>query len=215
MNPAILRLLQLRDQVDAVGEDMAIEAGRFARLKDRSTRVVTAHQLFQTPEIIAAHMVADLPPLDGLRVLEPSAGLGRLYSAIRNASPFASITLVEIAPPCAAELYRLTAGDDLAQLIQADFLSCDRDRLGGGFDVVVMNPPFTMGTDIRHIEHALTLLNPGGTLVSLCYAGARQSRAYQNSPRCSWKLLPPDSFKESGTHAVVAQVTFTPPEPRR
>jgi len=208
MNPAILRLMHLRDQVDAVGETMAIERGRFDRLANRETRAVSAFNLFQTPEIVAAHMVDQLPPLAGKRILEPSAGLGRLYAAIRNVSCDCSITLVENAPQCAAELYQLTAPDDAAQLVQADFLACDRDRLGGGFDVVLMNPPFKLGTDIKHIEHALTLLNPGGTLVSLCYAGSKQRAAFENSPRCSWSLLPPASFKESGTRADVAMVVF-------
>lgn len=199
----LLRLRHLHEVTEAKGEEMDQERQRFDAMRTAGpTRAVAAFNLFQTPDAVADAMVEQLGPLDGLRILEPSAGLGRLYRAIRRRSDLAEITLVEIAPQCAAELYRETDTDERARLIQSDFLACDADRLGGLFDAVVMNPPFKMGTDLRHIDHALQLLKPGGLLVSLCYAGSRQSARFADR----WQLLPANSFQSEGTRAAVAMV---------
>ena len=207
MNPARLRLLALRDQNDAVGQDMAIERHRFDALRDaEAPRAVSAHQLFQTPEPIAARLVSLCGDLTGRRILEPSAGLGRIYRALR-ARTDAPVTLVELSPQCMAELYRQTAHDDAVTLVQGDFLGCDADRLGGLFDVVVMNPPFERGVDIRHLFHSVSLLRPGGVVVGLCYAGTKQRKAFEHADDWTWELLPPGSFRQEGTTADVALVT--------
>ncbi len=169
------RLRHLLEVTEAVGEQMDDERARFQRLAqdDAKPRAVSSFNLFQTPEPLA-DQVAQMLPLKG-RVLEPSAGLGRLYRAIRKISD-CYVTLVEISPDCCRELYREIEADPNATLIQEDFLQCDVARIGT-FDGILMNPPFKQGRDIKHIEHALTFLNPGGTLVSLCANGPRQQKA--------------------------------------
>jgi len=202
-----LRLLALRDQTDAHAQTMDRERERFTALAGREpVRAVSAFNLFQTPEQIADMMVREAFILDGTRILEPSAGLGRIYRAIRHRTD-AHVTLVEIAPQCAAELYRETQADQQCSLIQDDFLQCDADRLGGMFDVIVMNPPFKNATDMKHIRHAMTLLKPGGRIVSLCYAGPRQQAAYENVNGWTWTDLEPGSFRSEGTGASVAMIT--------
>lgn len=201
-----LRLLALRDQTDAHAQDMARQRERFTALAAReATRAVSAFNLFQTPETIADMMAAAANPQDGERWLEPSAGLGRLYRAIRYRSS-AHVTLVEQAPQCAAELYRETQGDSEATLIEADFLQCTAERLGT-FDGILMNPPFKMGRDIKHARHALTLLKPGGRIVSLCYAGPRQEKEFKNANGWTWMQLDPGAFRSEGTGASVAMIT--------
>jgi len=37
-----------------------------------------------------------------------------------------------------------------------------------------MNPPFENGADIKHIQHAMKMLKPGGRLVAICANGPRQ-----------------------------------------
>lgn len=204
-----LRLLALRDQNDAAGEAMARQRERFTELAGReAVRVVSAFNLFQTPEAIADLMVRTGAPRDGERWLEPSAGLGRLYRAIRYRSS-AHVTLVEQARQCAAELYRETQGDSNATLLERDFLQCTAEQFGGLFDGILMNPPFKSATDIRHIRHALTLLRSGGRIVSLCYAGPRQRAAFENRNEWKWKDLEPGSFRSEGTDAAVAMITRT------
>lgn len=201
-----LRLRHLLETTEAVGESMAHERQRFERLADPSakTRAVSSFNLFQTPEPLADRL-ASMLPLRG-RVLEPSAGLGRLYRAVRLRSDCCAV-LVEQSPECCAELYREIAGDEAASLVQADFLACDAQRLGGLFDAVLMNPPFKMGTDVKHILHARGLLAPGGRLVALCASGPKQ-HAKLKPIADNWEELSAGAFKSEGTSVAAAICVF-------
>lgn len=208
MRRGTLRLLHLREQTEAVEETMIEERSRFTALeKQGPTRAISAFNLFQTPVKLADQMAELLGDLSGKRVLEPSAGLGRLYLALRRQSIACDAVLVEIAPQCSSELYRATSGDLNCRLIQADFLECDQERLGGFFDCVVMNPPFKQGRDIKHINHAYSLLKPGGLLVGLCFNGTKQNTNLKPIVD-TWEVLPACSFRESNTKASVALVTW-------
>lgn len=185
---------------------MEQQAERFHRLarEDSAPVAVSAHQLFQTPESIAELLVSMIPDSAG-SILEPSAGLGRIYRAIRKRFDCMPVSLVEIAPQCAEQLYRETERDGNARLFQGDFLSMSTDRLGT-FDAIVMNPPFTMRSDVRHIEHARKFLNPGGILVSVCMAGEIRRKHFERIGQ--YELLPPDSFSKEGTRVETAIVTI-------
>lgn len=202
----LYRLRHLGETTEARGEEMAAQAGRFHRLarEDSAPRVVSAFNLFQTPEPIADEMAAAFAGFG--RTLEPSAGLGRLYRAVRRVDPGCHVTLIDNAPDCCRELYHATEGDGAARLVQADFLALTVEELGE-FDAVIMNPPFCRGEDIQHIEHALTLLAPGGRLVALCADSDR--RRQQFADRCTrYRTLPPRSFKSEGTSVAAAVVVF-------
>lgn len=205
----ILRLRHLRETAEAKAEEMDDQRERFARLADpaNAPRVVSAFNLFQTPPDLAARL-AGLFARFG-RTLEPSAGLGRLYRAVRDRSPDCPVTLVDSAPECCAELYRITEGDPAARLVAGDFLTMDAARLGP-FDAIVMNPPFKMGADVRHVLHARALLAPGGRLVSIVAAGPRrESRLRPLSSE--WIDLPAGSFKAEGTNVAAAVVVIDAP----
>jgi hypothetical protein len=201
-----LRLRHLLEVTEAKGEEMAAERPRFQRLarEDAAPRVVSSFNLFQTPEPLADRLAGMFDTFG--RTLEPSAGLGRLYNAARSISRSFPIVLVEHSPECCGELYRATDGDSLSELVQADFLACGSDRLGL-FDSILMNPPFKMGTDCKHVLHALTLLAPGGRLVSLCANGPKQ-RAKLQPIASQWIELPAGSFKAEGTGVNVAIVAI-------
>lgn len=202
----ILRLLHLREHTEAAGETMADQRGRFAALADPASapRVVTAFNLFQTPAPLAARVASLLVGHTGPAavILEPSAGLGRLYRAIRDAGHDGPMVLVDSSPDCCRELYGMTAGDGVT-LKQGDFLAMQL----GPFDAVLMNPPFKNGSDIKHIEHARRMLKPGGRLVSICANGPKQQSKLK--PQASqWIDLEPGAFAESGTKVSAAIVVF-------
>ena len=205
MRPGMMRLLHLREQTEAVGVDMIEERARFAKLrKAEPTRAISAFNLFQTPPELAARMVDMLPELGSdTRILEPSAGLGRIYRALRKRSRSAPIALVDSSAECCGELYRATEGDGFTTLHHRDFLSYAPEI---GFDCIVMNPPFKMGADVRHIRHAIGMLRPGGVLVSLCFDGARQNKHLQPIAD-TWEPLGPDAFKSEGTRASIVLMT--------
>ncbi len=193
------RLHSLRMENDAAGYAMAEMRPRFNALRARhengtAPRAVVAYQLFQTPAPIAAQMAAELKLKPGARILEPSAGLGRLIDAVTPYEP-AEIVAVEQAQQCAAELFNQNR--PRVTIKQRDFLTRSTAELGT-FDAVIMNPPFHMRADIRHIIHARSFLRPGGRLVALCMN--TQHRIDQLKPLASiWETLPEKAFKAEGT----------------
>jgi protein-L-isoaspartate O-methyltransferase len=171
-------------------------------------QVVTAPQLFPTPPDLArrAAELADIRA--NQRILEPSAGTGNLLSAILSIDPdpeppvFGGVVAVEINGALAE---RLANEFPLTNVRCADFLLCNGNL--GKFDRIVMNPPFVNGADIKHIEHALTFLKPGGRLVAFCANGPRQREKLQPIAE-QWIDLPAGSFSDSGTEVNAALVVF-------
>jgi SAM-dependent methyltransferase len=212
MNPEqIHRLHALRMDNDAARFAMDEMRPRFDTLRHRhengtAPRAVAAFQLFQTPAPMAAALVAllDLPP--GARVLEPSAGLGRILDALQPYQP-AAVVAVEVAPQCAGELYRQDRPG--VRILQRDFLTVTPAELGL-FDAVAMNPPFHLRADIRHIQHALQFLKPGGTLAALCMDTHHRAAALQPLA-ATWRPLPAGSFKEAATGIAAVMLTIRKP----
>ena len=179
-------------------------------------QVVSAPQLFPTPHALAARMV-DLAGLAiGMRVLEPSAGTGRLLEALPGVVPFSLVrqtALEVVAVEVNAALAARLACSGLAGTVRcADFLQCSAD-VGdlGLFDAVLMNPPFAQGADIEHITHALKMLKPGGRLVALCANGPRQNASLRPMVEArggEWEDLQADTFKDEGTGVRVALITM-------
>lgn len=100
---------------------------------------------------------------------------------------------------------RLRSAYPCVEVRCADFLQCNGDL--GTFDRIVMNPPFGNADDIKHIEHARTMLKPGGRLVAICAAGPRQRAAFETTAS-EWIDLDPGTFEESGTSVSTAIVVF-------
>lgn len=212
----LYRLEGLTREVTARGESLDEERTRFERLKGaEAPRVVVADQLFQTPTAIAAQMcqwARSIGPgfadSTAVRLLEPSAGLGRLVRESRVWFDHSRIVAVDVAPQCVSELQRIRTHS--YEPICADFLELSPADLGV-FEIIIMNPPFRRGEDVKHIFHARQFLAPRGVLVGLCYAGAKQGKellpdAYH------WEPLPANSFRESGTNADVNLVIFKGPK---
>ncbi|MHC4616779.1 MAG: DUF3560 domain-containing protein [Planctomycetota bacterium] len=171
-------------------------------------KTVSAPDLFQTPVDLAGRMVdlADIQP--GHRVLEPSAGTGRLLGAMGR-------MMFGHNPEC-GELMVVEINLDLADIIRAQFpltavQCCDFLQQNGNlgtFDRILMNPPFSKGADIKHIQHALSMLRPGGRLVALCANGPRQERAFKDAAD-RWEPLPAGTFKSEGTNVNAALMVLS------
>lgn len=200
------RLQNLAVQHETAEWEMLDERKRFAMLaRDTSkTIAVAAFNLFQTPEGIAEQMAERLEPTG--RILEPSTGLGRLYRAVRKIDAECHFTLVDESPECCGQLYRETEPDRSVKLVQGDFLEQSSATIGT-FDRIIMNPPFKMWRDIKHILHARTMLKPSGRLVALCANGPRQNEKLKPIAD-EWIELPASSFACEGTGVNVAMLVI-------
>tara|TARA_R110000850_G_C9996151_1_gene468158 strand:+ start:4503 stop:5105 length:603 start_codon:yes stop_codon:yes gene_type:complete len=199
---------------------MAMHAERFEGYRTRhedgtAPRAVAAFNLFQTPEALALRMVelADIHPQHS--VLEPSAGLGRLLKPILERNP-SHVTACEISPDCCGELFAQFPSVDL---LQRDFLTVEPPREGNCgiiikktpkvfYDRIIMNPPFKLRRDIKHIEHALRFLAPGGKLVGLCFS-AYKRREFLESLNATIEIIPEKTFKAEGTQVETLLFTIT------
>lgn len=193
---------------DAAGYAMDEMRPRFERLADRHTNgtapmAVSAFQLFQTPAPLASRMTALLGLKGGERILEPSAGLGRILDALEPFQP-SEVVAVESAKDCAAELFRQDR--ERVTIKQRDFLTCSTEDLGT-FDAVAMNPPFHMRADIRHILHAVSFLRTGGTLAALCLDTHHRHTALRHLAS-SWEEIPAGTFQGEGTNVATVLLTI-------
>ncbi|MEM6268350.1 MAG: hypothetical protein AAF998_02880 [Bacteroidota bacterium] len=148
---------------------------------------------FPTPRPLAEQVV-DLAGIeDGMRVLEPSAGMGNLAEVVRDRHPGAKLEVLEIVPDL-AELLRVKG----FEVVGSDFLSHT-----GSYDRIVMNPPFERSQDAEHVRHAFDLLGPGGRLVAIMGEGVFFRKQRKDADFRDWldevgadnEKLPEDSFK--------------------
>jgi predicted RNA methylase len=151
-------------------------------------------QSFFTPLDLAEEVV-DIADVRGCDVLEPSAGRGALVTACLDAG--------------AARVFAIEKNKEYAQDLESaaamysgyDFL--ELTELWGGrlFNRVVMNPPFTKNQDIKHVNHALTFLAPGGILVAIMLDNQTRKSFQEIVAKYDTEIIEVErgAFKESGT----------------
>jgi SAM-dependent methyltransferase len=199
-NTALDRLRGLRIDNILAKAEMDTHRERFDRLRNRNENgtapvAVSAFQLFQTPAPLARELVNLLDLRGGERVLEPSAGLGRILDELAHFRP-AEVVAVEVASQLCAHLFKQDRGG--VKLLQRDFLTVSPAELGT-FDRVAMNPPFHLRADIAHVLHACKFLKSGGVLAGICMDTPHRENALRYL--CNhWQPLPPGEFKGEGTN---------------
>lgn len=169
-------------------------------------KVVAVPQLFSTPPDIAKRAVELAGIVAGDRVLEPSAGTGALIDAMNpcpNHDRPAELEIVERNIDLCVALRRKPL-PSWAHVHCGDFLDLS-DADIGTFDKIVMNPPFENGADIKHVEHALTFLRPGGRLVAIVAGGPRQQRAFEERA-WHWQELPSGTFAGTGVRSILMAI---------
>ncbi|MGW2986412.1 class I SAM-dependent methyltransferase [Streptomyces goshikiensis] len=119
----------------------------------------TLAQYFPTPVPVVGRLIALAALEPGMTVLEPSAGSGVIATAA--AARGAIVDCIELDPGYATVLSDKHVA---RRVLVADFLTVPVEPR---FDRVLMNPPFTRGTDMSHVVHALRFLKPNGLLVSV------------------------------------------------
>jgi SAM-dependent methyltransferase len=166
-----------------------LQAQRFVSAKE-------AEQWFESPPDVARRLVDAALLAPGMEVLEPSAGRGALARLIAERG--CAVDCVEINAERAAVI---EAAGYARTVIVGDFLA--RPPVPGLYDAIVMNPPFAGHADERHVEHALSMLRPGGTLVALMGAGIRfrgdrAAKKIRNMAGGAIDSVAADAFKSVG-----------------
>ncbi|MCH6256726.1 RsmD family RNA methyltransferase [Puniceicoccaceae bacterium K14] len=157
---------------------------------------------FPTPENIARQVIELAEIEDGMNILEPSAGTGRLVSEALLAGA-ESITAIEVNHDLSMILREKFKGLPVV-VSMVDFMNIEPYAT---FDRVVMNPPFEKRQDIDHILKAVKHLKTGGRLVAICANGPKQ-REVLEPIATAWIDLPANSFAESGTGVNAAIVVI-------
>ncbi|MBK3582262.1 methyltransferase [Streptomyces sp. MBT57] len=172
----------------------------------------TLAQYFPTPEPVVDQLITLAALEPGMTVLEPSAGSGAIATAA--AARGAIVDCIERDPGYAAVL----SDTHVARQVQvADFLTIPAEPR---FDRVLMNPPFTRGTDIAHVTHALRFLKPNGLLVSvMSWTVTEQTgsttvfRKLVEQRGALVEALPARAFAQSGTTVGTVLVTIPATRP--
>lgn len=154
------------------------------------------HQFYPTQEGLAKKAVeeAGIEPEDD--VLEPSGG----QAGIARFLPVEQTTTVEISALNCAVLK--AKGFDP---IQTDFLTWQPGRL---FSKIVMNPPFSSGRAIAHLNHAVELLAPRGRLVAIL-PGSYHGKELIPGMKHRWGEVMTDTFP--GTSVTVSMLILDHP----
>lgn len=164
-------------------------------------------EFFPTPLPVVDTMLAELVAggVSTGRLLEPSAGNGRIADSARDAGY--EVDCVEINPTL-REILELKGHN----LVGWDFMNYDCHH--DGYDAVLMNPPFSEEDD--HIGAAFQLLKPGGVLVAV----ASPKLKFHTSKRYTefrefveqyggWVDLPANTFAKELNSTGVATILIT------
>lgn len=116
---------------------------------------------FPTPPSVAKELVEKADIEAGMKVLEPSAGNGRIADAIKAAGVEPDV--VELSSNLRAILS--AKGHNV---VAHDFTDYNPGPI---YDRIVMNPPFSNRMDVEHVRHAYDLLKPGGRIVAIMSEG--------------------------------------------
>ena len=151
---------------------------------------------FPTPKPLGEQMMqlADIQP--GMSVLEPSAGKGDLADMARAAG--GKVDVVELS----TTLHPILAAKG-HNLVGTDFDTFQAPP--GGYDRIIMNPPFSNRLDAAHVMRAFDMLAPGGRLVAITGEGvhfgadakARAFRDWLDEHGAMVEKLPEGSFKSA------------------
>lgn len=183
--------------------------------KTRSNVPAKDLAFYPTPAAVAELALKELYCRSGMRVLEPSAGVGNLVWPLLDKG--ALVDAIEIHPDRAAALQgRQHPG---LTVRCANFLSMQPQEI---YDAVVMNPPFAGTHYMDHVMQAWAFLKPGGKLVAILPASASVNETPKHEKFRAWAAkvnrdrwsrvftdLPAESFREVGVNINTVVMTLS------
>lgn len=165
----------MKELLGSYGEvQLTAEQEQALKLKEELKKIHTYNipGFFPTPDDLIDVMLEHAEIDEIHTVLEPSAGIGsivdRIVSKRTNPSPKMGITCCELWPSLAYIL--MLKGYNVAS---NDIYGLVKTTLFGGYQRIIMNPPFEKGQDMDHVMFCFNKhLARGGRLVSIMSTGA-------------------------------------------
>lgn len=187
---------------EAIGA--AITNGELLTAKD--------YEFFPTPDELVAELLLLAGVAPGMRVLEPQAGEGAIALAAAEVVGRANVVCHELMPRNVERLQALGFAIEQPQ----DFLQVPPQPV---FDRVLLNPPFSGGKDIAHIEHAMRFVRPGGRLAAIASttwqtADNAKSRAFARwveEHALTVRQIERGAFKAAGTDVPTVLMVLQAP----
>lgn len=171
-----------------------------------ANKLANPDDFYETPAWCVRAILPVLGPLPGLRILEPSAGRGAIVrELLRAGADPCNMAAVEIDQARCVSL--LAIEPRIAVVYELDFLAA-RSLHAPPPDLIVMNPPFSAAQE--HVEHAISLLAPGGTVCALLRlafvasakrAPFRKAHPFDLYPLASRPSFTPDGKTDSADYA--------------
>lgn len=151
-----------------------------------------SHQFYATSRALASQVADEADIQEGMSILEPSAGTGSLAQHL----PKGQTTCVEVSPLRCSILKGLGFDD----VHTADFLEWSEGP--HRFDRVVMNPPFSKGRALLHLDAAGRCLKDGGRLVAILPASLKGKTLLEGF-NLKWSEILEDQFVGTSVRVVI------------
>ncbi|MDE3238926.1 MAG: DUF4942 domain-containing protein [Paracoccaceae bacterium] len=206
--------LVLADYYGAAVADAATEDDTPDIIRKRSQVPAKDLAFYPTPAAVVDELLRSLHLKPGMRVLEPSAGIGNIVRPLLAKGCI--VEAIEIHPDRARALESIAHPNLTVRL--ANFLKVEAHPV---FDAVLANPPFAGTHWIAHVVHAWNFVAPGGKLSVILPASAevnetprhiefRQWAERVDAARYGrrWTALPAESFASVGTNIQTVILTL-------
>lgn len=163
------------------------ELSRTGRIPEQKS-----HQFYPTPQALAeiAVAMAEIEPHHAC--LEPSAGQGGLADLMPK-----STTCVEV-----SALHCAVLKAKGYQVEQADFIQW---KPRSAFDRIVMNPPFSSGRAVEHVQHAAELIAMDGIIVAIMPA-SNKGKIIVEGMSHEWSQVYENEFKDASVSVVILRL---------
>lgn len=217
-----------RKMYEQVNEVIEIAGGRWKGGKTRAHVLADGHAQQKFARMLATGQILDAKDFDffwtpadearelvrlagvqpGMLVAEPSAGRGAIAKELAAVVGTGNVHTFELLPENARALRDLGL-----RVHEGDFLEQKAEPI---YDAICMNPPFGGQADMRHVEHALRMLKPTGTLVAIVspsfeFRGTKQAEAFRELLSMAGERvrdLPAGTFLEAGTDVRTVILRF-------
>lgn len=169
------------------------EALKYADLKGK----YKDNDFFNSTKVVVDEVMEYANLESGMKVLEPSAGVGHLADGAAYVVGVENVDTGELAHELQGFLK-----DKGYNVEPGDFLEREPNAL---YDRVIMNPPFSKDQEITHVEHAYKFLKPGGRLIAVTSVMAGERSNKRNKSFREWLEsmgaeeinLPEGAFKDA------------------